>query len=141
MSIDKNTNFNLYKNFVQRLIKGTGVDYKKWLESISDNYEMQFQRLSNNLKKTHIIKGNVYIFGHSLDATDQDVLREIMLTQGVRTIIFYRDKNQHAQQIANLFRILGQDKLLELAFSADPAIIFKQQQDMVPIKEPCLIPM
>ena len=64
-----------------------------------------------------------------------------MLTQGVRTIIFYRDKNQHAQQIANLFRILGQDKLLELAFSADPAIIFKQQQDMVPIKEPCLIPM
>ena len=126
-SRDKNTNFNLYKKFVQRLIKGTGVDYKKWLESISDNYEMQFQRLSNNLKKTHIIKGNVYIFGHSLDATDQDVLREIMLTQGVRTIIFYRDKNQHAQQIANLFRILGQDKLLELAFSADPAIIFKRK--------------
>lgn len=72
-----------------------------------------------------------YIFGHSLDVTDGDILREIIETDDADTTIFYRNKQQQANQIANLSKVLGQEKLLERVFSVSPTIIFKRQKDMV----------
>ena len=34
----------------------------------------------------------VYIFGHSLDETDKDILRDVILNNNVYTTIFYFDK-------------------------------------------------
>lgn len=113
---DTRTNFNLYKKFVQRIIKETGIDYKNTLNKMSAGAGRG--------------PDNIYIFGHSLDITDGDILREVMLTKGVVTTIFYRNKQQQANQIANLSRVLGQDELLERTFSTSPAIIFKRQAEM-----------
>ena len=44
--------------------------------------------------------------------------------------IFYRNKQQQADQIANLSKVLGQDELLDRTFSTSPSIIFKQQANM-----------
>ena len=129
---DKNThtNFNLYKKFVQRIIKETGIDYKRTL---------RYMQSEENRRKT-ILKGkksgspyinHIYIFGHSLDVTDGDILREIIEADDTDTTIFYKDKQQQANQIANLSKVLGQDELLERTFSISPTIIFKQQRDMV----------
>ena len=71
-----------------------------------------------------------YIFGHSLDVTDGDIFREIIETDDADTTIFYKDKQQQANQIANLSKVLGQAKLLEYTFSISPTVIFKQQADM-----------
>ncbi len=124
------TNFNLYKKFVQRIIKGTGINYKTTLNQMSSDYEegKRFQAKSKEYFSTR--PSNVYIFGHSLDITDGDILREVMRTPGVITTIFYRDKQQQANQIANLSKVLGQDELLERVFSISPTIIFKQQAKM-----------
>ena len=125
---DINSNFNLFKKFVQRMLKNTGFRYKQWLNSAGFH--------------------NVYIFGHSLDVTDGDILVDL-ITHGhninsnsvferegytASTTIFYKDKQQQDQQIANLSKILGQDKLIEYVVSANPKIIFKQQQPMQPIQ-------
>ena len=129
---DKNThtNFNLYKKFTQRIMKETGIDYKRAL---------RYMRSGENRRET-ILKGkksgspyinHIYIFGHSLDVTDGDILREIIETDDTDTTIFYKDKQQQANQIANLSKVLGQDELLERTFSISPTIIFKQQRDMV----------
>lgn len=124
------TNFNLYKKFVQRIIKETGLDYKKFLKSVCNELDGA-KRVHDTIGHKISVRRGVYIFGHSLDVTDGDILKEIILTQGIKTIIFYKDKQQHANQIANLSKVLGQDKLLECVFSASPTIIFKRQADMV----------
>lgn len=115
---DFRTNFNCYKKFVQRIIKETGIEYKKALQIVAAELDSR--------KKV----SNIYIFGHSLDVTDGDILREIIKTPGVVTTIFYRNKQQQANQIANLSKVLGQDELLARVFSTSPTIIFKQQADM-----------
>ena len=129
---DKNlrTNFNLYKKFAQRIIKGTGIIYKTTLNQMSSDYEEGkcFQAKSQEYFSAR--HSNVYIFGHSLDITDRDILREVMQTPGVITTIFYRSKQQQANQIANLSKVLGQEDLLKRTFNITPTIIFKQQVDM-----------
>ena len=108
------TNFNAYKKFVQRIIKETGMDYKKALDRMQDYG-----------------RGYIYIFGHSLDVTDGDILREVILGPWRVTTIFYRNKQQQADQISNMSKVLGQDELIKRVFSSFPTIIFKQQADMV----------
>ena len=82
---DKNThtNFNLYKKFVQRIIKETGIDYKRVL---------RYMQSEDNKRKT-VLEGknsdspyinHFYIFGHSLDVTDGDIFREII--PGMETV-------------------------------------------------------
>lgn len=125
------TNFNCYKKFVQRIIKETGIDYKSALQKMTSEYnrfECFRTQHSGNLDPQY---NNVYIFGHSLDVTDGDILREVIRTEGVVTTIFYRNKQQQSDQIANLSKVLGQDELLKRVFSTFPTIIFKQQADMV----------
>lgn len=129
---DSHTNFNLYKKFVQRIIKKTGTRYKYELGKMSLKYES----MKDIQPKPGIFaepqRNHVFIFGNSLDVTDADILREIILTEGVVTTIFYRNKQQKANQIANLCKILGQDKLLGRVFSIPPTIIFAPQKEMVP---------
>ena len=124
------TNFNLYKKFVQRIIKGTGINYKTTLNQMSLDYEEGQRFRAKSREYFSARHSNIYIFGHSLDVTDGDVLREVIRTLGVITTIFYRNKQQQANQIANLSKVLGQDELLERTFSISPTIIFKQQADM-----------
>ena len=129
---DSHTNFNCYKKFVQRIIKETGIDYKTAIEKMSSEFE-KFERIRAQLKYSiGPSYNNVYFFGHSLDTTDGDILREIIQTKGIVTTIFYRNKRQQANQIANLSKVLGQNELLERVFSASPTIIFEQQADMAP---------
>lgn len=118
---DFRTNFNCYKKFVQRIIKETGFNYKIFI-----NYILTERRIERSYRNNH-----VYIFGHSLDVTDGDILREVIRTPDVDTTIFYRNKQQQANQIANLSKVLGQDELLKRVFSTSPTIIFKQQQKML----------
>lgn len=137
---DKNirTNFNLYKKFVQRIIKETDIIYKKALNKISSEYTRLKAKFSDydGLNSNH-----AYFFGHSLDVTDGDILREIMETPGISITIFYKDKQQQANQIANLSKILTQDKLLEYAVSTKPKIVFVQQTDMIPVEDQDAIPV
>ena len=77
---------------------------------------------------------NLYIFGHSLDVTDKDILRDLILNDNVYTTIFYHDKDTMGQQIANLVKVIGQDELIRRTGGSEKTIEFKKQQDMVPIK-------
>lgn len=124
------TNFNLYKKFVQRMIKETGINYKSALSVMKSDYEDSISIKKRRLEDTGPKYSYAYIFGHSLDVTDGDILREIIRTPGVITTVFYRNKQQQANQIANLSKVLGQDELLDFTFSISPTIIFKKQTDV-----------
>ena len=110
-----------FKKYYQRIHKATGNLYKNWLKDIEQNRNR---------------KNNIYIFGHSLDITDKDVLSELLLCENAKITIYYLNKVVHGQQIANLVKVLGQEKLIELTCSKDAKIQFKQQKDMEKKTEP-----
>ena len=96
-----------FKKFYQRIYKGTGNEYKKWL-------------LANEPK-------TLYIFGHSLDVTDGDLLREFLGKDDVKAVVFYPDNKRHRQQITNLVKILGEDVVIEKTNGNNPSIVFQKQ--------------
>lgn len=112
----KEVDFIAFKKYYQRIYKKTGNEYKKWLQQIDEN--VKAGRKEENI---------LYIFGHSLDVTDGDVLREFINNENLKTIIFYRNKEQLGQQIANLVKILESEKVIEKVYGSNPSIIFKQQ--------------
>lgn len=105
-----------FKKYYQRILKKAGNEYKKWLKQID-----------NDVKEGKKEENILYIFGHSLDVTDGDVLREFINHDNLKTIIFYRDKAQLGQQIANLVKILKSDTVIEKVYGDNPTIIFQQQ--------------
>lgn len=112
----KEVEFIAFKKYYQRIYKKTGNEYKKWLKQIDEN--VQAGRKEENI---------LYIFGHSLDVTDGDVLREFINNKNLKTIIFYRNKEQLGQQIANLVKILESENVVEKVYGSNPSIIFQQQ--------------
>lgn len=144
-----------FKKYYQRIHKQTGCNYKDWISAIIqdnneyiENIRQQQIDLDNNrgmgcegartwrnlqqLKKNPP-KNNLYIFGHSLDITDKDILKELILTDNVYTTIFYHNKKEFGRKIANLVKIIGQDELIRKTGGSTKTIEFKQQQDMIPI--------
>lgn len=99
-----------FKKYFQRIYKKIGAKYSKWLMDSS------FQ--------------NVYIYGHSLDVTDREVLSNIIKNDSVRKVnIFYYDENHYRQEISNLVQVLDKDTLLE--YVADGKIEFIKQSNIM----------
>jgi hypothetical protein len=145
---DKDIKFIAFKKFYQRIYKGTGCKYKEWIDTIKGDfadYQTELEKsktekntmnqkvIVNKLKKQYLNKHHVYIFGHSLDVTDKDILSDLILNDNVQTTIFYHDKDAMGQQIANLVKVIGQDELIRRTGGITKTIEFKLQQDMVPI--------
>ncbi len=110
---EKNSNvqFIRYKKFFQRIHKNTGYKYTEWTAPTDDP------------ELTH----NLYIFGHSLDSTDGDILRDLILDNRINTTIFYHDRAANAQQIINLVKIIGQDELIKRTEGYWKSIKFVEQ--------------
>lgn len=138
----KNTDieFIAFKKYYQRIYKGTGCKYKNWVDNMWEErkaYELRGNRYPlqipfNQFPEEH--RHYAYFFGHSLDVTDKDILRDVILNDNVYTIIFYHDKDTMGQQIANLVKVIGQDELIRRTGGNTKTIEFKQQQKMELIK-------
>ena len=114
---NKDVEFIAFKKYYQRIYKQTGCKYKEWVDEIK----------ADKTKTMH----NLYIFGHSLDVTDKDILRDLILNDNVYTTIFYHNKETMGQQIANLVKVIGQDELIRRTGGSTKTIEFKLQQDMI----------
>ncbi|MDG5852448.1 AbiH family protein [Clostridium beijerinckii] len=146
-SKNKELEFIAFKKYFQRIYKKTGNEYKKWIKQIEDSYKEKlekevdfaktvaktdeeiFEEALVSMNKNH--KNQIYIFGHSLDITDKDIIKELIECPDTETTIFYYDKDVYAQQIANMVKIIGQDELIKRVSGANPTIIFKQQQQRI----------
>lgn len=114
----KNTDlqFLTFKKFYQRIFKSTDSQYWKWLNIIEATHE----------------SSTLYIFGHSLDVTDRDVLQAFLLCPYMKTKIFYYresedDKQTLGKLIHNLLLLLGQEELIQRTSGANRTIEFIPQ--------------
>ena len=147
---NKYIEFVEFKKFYQRIYKETGCKYKTWVDRIKEEY-LQYtkakmkeikrnvtdiQSMINSMIESTMMskksrKHNLYIYGHSLDITDGDILRELILNNNVNTIIFYHNKESMGKQIANLVRVIGEDELIKRTGGNTQTIEFRLQRPMV----------
>lgn len=97
------------KKYFQRIFKKTGAKYDDWLTK-------------------HSFK-TVYIYGHSLDITDKEILQPI-IENAKKVIIFYYNKSAYDQQIINLVKILGKQKFIKYVSKTINKIEFKEQSNL-----------
>ena len=105
---NENIDFIQFKKYFQRIYKKTGCEYITLLEGLSEPL-------------------NIYIFGHSLDITDKDILSALIKHPFANTTIYYHNKDALAKQIANLVRVISQDELIKNVYGAHPKIKFIEQ--------------
>lgn len=154
----KNTEleFLTFKKYYQRIYKSTDNLYLDWVDEIKDGYadyrrEIEAAYARNNipekLRPRTITHNNriyteappmrcpqhmLYIFGHSLDVTDQDVLKMFICNNNVQTKIFYHRKNADDKKslgkiIKNLIGVMGQEELIRRTGGAHKTIEFIPQ--------------
>ncbi|MBP0960115.1 MAG: hypothetical protein J5992_08315, partial [Oscillospiraceae bacterium] len=82
--------------------------------------------------KDNDLEAELYILGHSLDATDGDIIKELMMFPKIKTTIYYHSTEAYGKQIACLVKILGQDNLIEMVHEEPPKIVFKEQKALSP---------
>jgi len=154
----KNTEleFLTFKKYYQRIYKSTDNLYLDWVDEIKDGYadyrhEVEAAYARNNipekLRPRTITHNNriyteappmrcpqhtLYIFGHSLDVTDQDVLKMFICNNNVQTKIFYHRKNADDKKslgkiIKNLIGVMGQEELIRRTGGTHKTIEFIPQ--------------
>ena len=139
---NEETEFIAFKKFYQRIYKQTGNEYKRWVEIIKNH----MQEIDDKIKKQYPVqipynkipnkcRNQLFIFGHSLDITDKDVLREMILNDNVYTTIYYPDKKELGRKIANLVKVIGQDELIRRTGGNTKTIQFVLQKPMEKIKD------
>ncbi len=102
-----------FEKYFQRITKKTGNDYKNWLQS----------RLGKNEKI------EVAFFGHSLDASDSDVIKDLICATNTLVRIYYHDEIAHQKIVANLIELVGKESLIEYVSGENPKIkIIEQRQ-------------
>lgn len=140
---DKEIDFIDFKKYYQRIFKSTGSEYKNWLYDIQESgYENKKSLCEQFPKQIPYEKFNIrhklYIFGHSLDVTDKDILRELILNDNIYTTIYYcRLRNEKGEldngerdlnsKIANLVKVIGQEELIRRTGGSTKTIEFKLQ--------------
>ncbi len=99
---DINIDLVYFKKYFQRINKASGVRYKKFIENdlviVGDGFD------SNNY--------NLHIYGHSLDQTDEDILKNI-ISNADSVIIYYYDDEDYARKIINLIKLYGRRNVEE----------------------------
>lgn len=101
---NKNIEFIAFKKYYQRIYKATGCKYKKWINRIHEDYKNYEEYPIEEKIMSYKNKHNVYIFGHSLDMTDKDILRDLILNNNVHTTIFYHNKEELGKKLQILSR-------------------------------------
>ena len=105
-----------FQKYYQRIVKKTGNKYKKWLSG------------------THFLT-KVFFYGHSMDVTDKDIIKELVETQGTKIYIFYYelDKTALNKITLNLVQIFKKDKLIE--YTGNGKINFIGTNDLDKVKQ------
>ena len=97
-----------------------GFDYESGLAEFIKNYNGTMDQVQKNADGNRI--------EIQFDVSDKDVLSEILLCPNANVHIIYHNKKALADKIANVVKIIGQDKLIEKSYSENPQIDFIEQK-------------
>ena len=105
-------NYVEFEKYFQRITKKTGNEYSKWLTE-RDAHEKGIE---------------ILFFGHSLDASDSDMIEDLISNDKSKITILYYNQEALQNIVANLTEIIGKENLIAAVSGKSPKIIFKSQQ-------------
>ena len=123
---DRDNEFIQFKKFYQRIYKKTGCKYIDWMNSMA--------QMPSGYGRNGDAIHNVYIIGHSLDITDKDILSSLINMESTKTTIFYHSQTTLGNQISNLVKVLGEDRLIAKVHGANASIVLQKQQEAIPLE-------
>ena len=138
---NKQLEFIYFKKYFQRIHKETGCLYRKWIEEMKqynkDDFLKKKKQQPSLIEEDYAknINHHIYIFGHSLDITDKDILKELICCENTSTTIFYVNRKVYVNQISNLVQVINQKELINRVSEPNKTIIFKQQKEMIKDKQ------
>ena len=112
----------IFKKFVQRLRKHNDVSYASWAREIEKRGKDTSLVKLTLVDEDTLLAGeststenntDIYIYGHSLDITDKDILQRFMISKYTNVHVFARNKEAEEKLIANLIRIMGEDTIIK----------------------------
>lgn len=103
---NQNMDFIYFVKYFQRIKKQSGIQYKRYLDNAR----------TKSIRNTDREEYHLYIYGHSLDETDKDILETLigsrredgkfnLLPQKV--FFFYYDTIDYEQKVINLIKLYG----------------------------------
>lgn len=130
-----------YRKYFQRIYKGTESHYVDWLNEYKVRLQNSVRTSTNPENWSNLYEqkleaelscstpNHVFIFGHSLDATDNEILKDIFLREhkDTKITIYYHDSNSRKRIISNLIRILTKPILVQKTKGKNPEIEFIKQ--------------
>lgn len=130
---NEKTDFTIFKKFAQRIQKHTGNDSYKYMREIQKQFMEKKDTWSGavDMTKTHSDGvTDVYVFGHSLDITDKDILSSFIGDDATSVIVYCMDKGTEGELIANTIKLITEKRLLEKANHVPPKLKY-----VIPSKE------
>ena len=117
--------FCIFKKFVQRIRKHNDVSYASWYEEVENartpmrlgTGSVTHSKISNNIS-------DIFVFGHSLNVTDKDILIKFLVSGKTRIHVFTRDKASEGELIANLIRITDEETIIRKSTVNPPMVEF-----------------
>lgn len=101
-----------FEKYYQRITKRTGNNYKLWLQTrVAEDQKIE-----------------VMFFGHSLDASDSDIIKDLICDEKTVVKIVYHSQKAYQEIVANLIDIIGKNKLITYVSGESPKITFVQQK-------------
>ena len=120
---DKHFTFAKFKKYFQRIVNETGSEYKDWIAEM-----LKLAAPNNKPYEVHII-------GHSLDATDHEILKEFFaVAEGLNhdkahIYIYYHDEIAKVRLIEKTIEMIGKDELIKRVHGNNKNISFINQYD------------
>ena len=118
---NKSVDYCIFKKFVQRLRKHNDVSYASWAREIEKRGKDASSINQSLMDEDAVLAGessntenntDIYIYGHSLDITDKDILQRFLISKYTHVHVFARNKMAEEKLIANLIRIMGEDTII-----------------------------
>ena len=140
-TLDFELEFVDYRKYFQRIYKGTDSLYADWLDEykkklkenkhiavrLEETRESVINRLI--LQQAETKPNRIFVFGHSLDATDNEIFKDIFLRElnDTQITIYYHDLDSRKRIITNLIKILTKPILVQKTKGNNPDIKFVEQ--------------
>lgn len=128
---DDDNRYAIFKKFIQRIRNHNESSYFKWQEEMEQNYK-KFYRMFNSEPVIDNVSSlpdeafsDVWVFGHSLDITDRDILARFLKPDYTRVHIFAQNKLDEGRLATRLVRIMTEDIMIQKS-GADRMLTFER---------------
>lgn len=106
--------------FFQCYKYSTSTSYLKWIENASKEY---YDENTGAVVKQSC---KVYVYGHSLDPTDKNILKPFLDLENSTVYIYYMNESNKEQLEHNLLKILGKELFSNYLMGEHPKVQFIQ---------------